>query len=222
MARSANPVDEICIPVLVNDEPAGCWSCSPVRLDDLAVGWLLATGRARSVDEIENIDVTGAHARLNVRDAHPPYPCDLLMRPVPAVDARAPVPDSPVLPDLFRQLYASAEIGQASGGLHVAGVADGAQLVFSVEDVARHAAVDKIVGALARQQAGAHHLGLVLSARISGEIAWKAARAGFAWVASRSVPTTLAVAVAARAGLPLIARAASDAARVFGAADGSE
>ena len=50
---------------------------------------------------------------------------------------------------------------------------------------------------------------------ISGGIAEKAARAGLAWVASRSVPTTLAVEIAAAAGLPIVARAAGKDARVF-------
>jgi FdhD protein len=81
--------------------------------------------------------------------------------------------------------------------------------------VGRHNGVDKAIGAALLAGADLGALGLLTTARISGEIAEKAARAGVAWVASRSVPTTLAVELAATAGLPLVARAGSPDARVF-------
>ncbi|MGH7445399.1 MAG: formate dehydrogenase accessory sulfurtransferase FdhD, partial [Longimicrobiales bacterium] len=52
-------------------------------------------------------------------------------------------------------------------------------------------------------------LGLVLSARVSGEIARKATAAGVAWIATRSVPTTLALDIAQSAGIAIVARAPS-------------
>jgi FdhD protein len=78
--------------------------------------------------------------------------------------------------------------------------------------------VDKAIGGGLLAGANLARLGLVLSARVSADIAAKAARAGLAWIASRSVPTTLAVEIAEAAGIPIIARAAGPEARVFAGA----
>src|SRR5690606_14588328 len=74
---------------------------------------------------------------------------------------------------------------------------------------------DKAIGAalLAGEDLG--RMGLVLSARVTGEIALKAARCGVAWIASGSVPTTLALRIAAAAGFPIVARAADRDAHVY-------
>ena len=71
-------------------------------------------------------------------------------------------------------------------------------------------------GAAVLEGADLRTLGLVTTARISGRIAAQAARAGLAWIASRSVPTTLALEIAGVAGIPVVARAPSPEARVFG------
>jgi FdhD protein len=51
--------------------------------------------------------------------------------------------------------------------------------------------------------------GLLVTGRISAELAYKAARAGLAWVATPSVPSTLAVTIAQRTGIVLVGRAVS-------------
>jgi molybdopterin-guanine dinucleotide biosynthesis protein A len=100
-------------------------------------------------------------------------------------------------------------------GVHGAALVRETALIHRVEDVGRHAAVDRLVGAALLRGWDAEELGIATTARVSAEIAYKAARAGFAWVASRSVPTTLALDVAALVGLPIAARAGSPRARVF-------
>jgi FdhD protein len=122
----------------------------------------------------------------------------------------------PAFPDLFRDLYANADRYHETGGMHTAALSDGTDLWYQVEDVARHNAVDKTIGWAVLEDAERGRLGLILSARVSAEIALKAARAGLAWVASRSIATDLAVEIATAAALPIVARAASKDAKVFG------
>lgn len=108
------------------------------------------------------------------------------------------------LPDALREHQPTFE---RTGGVHAAGVAtaDGS-LVAVREDVGRHNAVDKVVGALARERELplAGHL-LVVSARASFEIVQKAAVAGLPVVVAVGAPTSLAVELAADAGVTLVA-----------------
>jgi formate dehydrogenase assembly factor FdhD len=51
--------------------------------------------------------------------------------------------------------------------------------------------------------------GLLVTGRISAELGYKAARAGLGWVATPSVPSTLALTIAQRSGMVLVGRAVS-------------
>lgn len=91
-----------------------------------------------------------------------------------------------------------------TGGAHAAAlVVDGAP-VASFEDIGRHNAVDKVVGAqLLAGQLGARGRILVVSGRASFEIVQKALVAGFDAVASVSAASSLAVSLAREGGLAL-------------------
>ncbi len=120
------------------------------------------------------------------------------------------VPDGPLLerallaalPD---RLVAAQPAFAQTGGLHATGLfAPDGELLLAREDVGRHNAMDKVIGA--RLLAGAlplHGLVLCVSGRVSFELVQKAAVAGAPVLVAVGAPTSLAIALARDRGMTL-------------------
>ncbi|MGH9363048.1 MAG: formate dehydrogenase accessory sulfurtransferase FdhD, partial [Thermoanaerobaculia bacterium] len=128
---------------------------------------------------------------------------------VPAPGAEPAGPrrlDPEVILSLPSKLRASQRIFERTGALHAAGLFDRqGRLLLVREDVGRHSAVDKAVGAalLAGEVPLAGRI-LLVSGRASFEIVQKALRAGIPAVAAVSGVTSLAVDLADSGGVTLI------------------
>ena len=107
------------------------------------------------------------------------------------------------LPDKLRL---KQEVFSTTGGLHAAAAftPDG-EITLVREDVGRHNAVDKVVGALLKaNQLPAQELGLLVSGRASFELMQKALVAGFLLLAAVGAPSSLAVSLAKEFDMTLI------------------
>ena len=171
----------------------------------------------RTDDSRDTMHVTlAASVDVTVLPGERPLPmtsaCGLCGRlSVQAIDRRGRTGQTPRFPAaLLASLPARLRGGQAvfaeTGGLHAAAMfdANGERLALA-EDVGRHNAVDKVVGALLREGLlPATGAALVVSGRVAFEIVQKAAIAGAGVLVAVGAPSSLAVDAARAAGLTLV------------------
>ncbi|MBR8742479.1 formate dehydrogenase accessory sulfurtransferase FdhD [Nocardiopsis sp. MG754419] len=118
-------------------------------------------------------------------------------------DSRIALSTLTTLPDRLRE---AQRVFDRTGGLHAAGLftAEG-ELLVAREDVGRHNAVDKVVGwALREGRTPLRGSVLMVSGRASFELVQKAWMAGIPTLAAVSAPSSLAVDLAAEAGMTLV------------------
>ncbi|MEB6660381.1 formate dehydrogenase accessory sulfurtransferase FdhD [Achromobacter ruhlandii] len=212
---------------------------TPADLEDFAVGFSLSEGIIDSVTDVRGIDLlpqcdgvvvqieisSACEARLKSRRRAMAgrTGCGLcgvetlpeVLRPVAPVPAGAPLPVDAVL-RAMRDMRARQALHDLTGATHAAGWADASGAVALVrEDVGRHNALDKLVGALARQALPAAHGVVLVSSRASFEMVQKTAAAGVGILAAVSAPTALAVRLADSAGIALLGFLRNDDATLY-------
>jgi FdhD protein len=137
------------------------------------------------------------------------------LEPIPA-----PVPVTlDVLRGLPERMRAEQPGFDRTGGLHAAALAEADGTLVAVrEDVGRHNAVDKVVGARLLAHAPIPPV-LVLSGRVGFELVQKAVVAGVSAIVAVGAPTSLAAELATRAGLTLVGFTRPDRCVVYAGAE---
>lgn len=207
---------------------------SPADLDDLATGFALTEGLIDGAADISAIDRHDTQEGVILRLAIAPHlagrlgervrprlsdsSCGLcglenlqqVMRPLPPVK-------EPCLANAAAVFRARADLAdaqplnRATGAVHAAALASADGVVRLVrEDVGRHNALDKLIGAMLRQGVDWDGGFALLSSRCSFELVEKAVTAGCPMLVTISAPTSLAISRAADAGLRLVTLARQD------------
>lgn len=222
-------VDEVPVWLEVNGQSAVTWMCTPDQLPELVVGWCYGEGYIDAKTDLLSMRpcakepgfwVTVPEARYQTVEGQErrrvlASGCGAVttilgsLSSVPRRTTRPTVPDLPRTRALFKELFARGERYKDTGGIHAAALTDGETLLVHAEDIGRHNAVDKVMGARILAGELPDDLILLVTGRISGELAFKAARARVSVVATPSVPSTMAVEIARAAGLILVGRAVS-------------
>lgn len=228
MRAEGAAVEEVPVWLEINGHQAVTWMCTPDLLEELAIGWLHGEGFIDTMDDVrlrpcatdlgfwatvaeDRVARVAAEQRRPVLASGCGAVSTFLADPSTAVrmPPRGAVPDLERMRALFKEMFGRGERYRDTGGIHAAALVDENGLQCHAEDIGRHNAVDKVIGAalLARQPVAG--LGLLVTGRISAELAFKGSRAGISWVATPSVPSTLAVEIALRSGMTLVGRAVS-------------
>ncbi len=201
---------------------------TPADLEDLATGFTLTEAVVERAAEISSVEVVSEAGALEVRIAIAPERFSALLRRQrnlvgrtgcglcgaetieQAIRHPGPVGEGPditaaQLHAALAELHLRQPLNAQTGSVHAAAWVlphKGIQLVR--EDVGRHNALDKVIGALVRANIDCTAGYLIITSRASYEMVQKAATVGITLLAAVSAPTALAVRLAEATGLTLI------------------
>jgi FdhD protein len=227
------------VQIVIGGAPFAVMMATPRDLEDFACGFALTEQIADSIDDIRGVEVESVEDGWKLTIALSGERLQVHLARRRAMSGRTgcglcgiedfsqmPSPRPPlqqqaaVAPDAIRtalsELEARQPLNQATRAVHAAAWCgrDGT-IVVSREDVGRHNALDKTIGALARGAIAPDSGFFVITSRCSFEMVAKAAIFGAGTLVSVSAPTSLALDRAQRFGVRLIAVARSDQALCF-------
>ncbi|MFM2410868.1 MAG: hypothetical protein RL481_1696 [Pseudomonadota bacterium] len=229
-------ISEVPVAIEYNGIGYAVMMATPIDLEDFAVGFSLSEQLIEKASDIasfnahraekgwivrmqlphEKAEKVYARARQRVSESS----CGLcgmdnldeVMRELPAITAQLEVPDDAIFAALSA-LREHQQLNAATGASHAAAycAADGSILIVR-EDVGRHNALDKVIGAIAKTGGTAANGFLLLTARCSFELVQKAILANCPMLVTISAATDLAADTAVQHGLRLISLARPDSA----------
>ena len=229
---AAGVIEEGLTCLSVNGQELATLMCSPIQLDDLALGFLRAEGFITDIDEVRHVHISKSNCVevwLNKTFEKPTRSIttagcgggitfdDLSQRHAPLASALTLKPEQ--VCGLMRQLMLSATIYNHVRGIHTSALSDSNRLVYLAEDVGRHNTIDRLWGKALRDGYNPAQHVLLTSGRISSEMLSKAMKMGAPIVISRTSPTSLSIALAQAWGLTLIGYCRGKDFRVYAGAE---
>lgn len=118
---------------------------------------------------------------------------------------------------LMTNFQKKSETYLKTGGVHSAAIADGEKILFFAEDIGRHNAIDKVIGAALLEGEGLGEKVLITSGRISSEVVFKMRKCQIPIVISKSAPTDQAVKLSREMNITLIGFARGSRMNVYSA-----
>ncbi len=185
----------------VDGEPFALLVCTRGCLRELVLGRLCTAGRIAAESDVRSLHFSEDEGRAEVT-----------LRPgagggpVPCLTDRSGWRSEDIFL-LAKQLRENMPLHDATSGTHGAALLHRGKVLCCCEDIGRHNAIDKAVGAALALGVPLDECVLYTTGRIAVDIARKAAAAGVPVLVSRTLPTAEAVQCAASAGLTLIGRA---------------
>jgi FdhD protein len=233
--------EEVPVAMLYNGVSFAVMMATPQDLEDFALGFSLSEGLIDSASDLHAIEqrhlLEGIELAMTVLDSAPAARLD--RQPGRLVPGRGGcgMCGTRQLEDVVRQpghvevgssirlvalqraltgLHDRQPMNAATGAMHAAAWSDvDGNILLVREDVGRHNALDKLIGAMQHAGINAAHGMLLLTSRASYEMVTKAASAGIGIIAAISAPTALAIRLARSAGVTLVGFARTSSHNVY-------
>lgn len=205
------------IKVYVNNEEVVSLSASPSQIKELVVGFLMTEGILKgdwcpekiNIEENEKdiIVKVGLEGFVSLEGKTITSGCmssvSFLNDVKGYIDDKIQV-DPEKLFSLFKIFQEKSVLYRTTGCIHASALANENELLVIAEDVGRHNAVDKVIGWALLNKIPFEGKIIIVSGRISSEMALKTAKWKIPIIVSRTAPTSLAVEISEKAGLTVI------------------
>lgn len=216
--------------IALNDETIGSSMVLPVGLEEFGVGFLFGQGYIKKPEEVKEVYVCPEGRIAVYADVDISEPKEVIITSgcggtgkisrEMLEDAFDPLQECtitfPEISEFIRQGLQSSPLGPQTHCIHGCGLWENGKLQFFYEDVGRHNAVDKVLGAILLGKASPKSA-IYTTGRLTSDMVLKCARIGIPIIMSRTAPSSLGLAIARRAGATLAAYARPDRLNVFNA-----
>jgi FdhD protein len=211
-------ITEQSVSLTVNGKLWLTFMCTPINLEELAVGFLYNENVIASKDEIEDIYICEHKDNVDIwlnKSVEEPknwrrtsgctggYTAAVLEEVAPVKSNGLVLAPEKIL-NLVRNMFQSQEVYRKTGGVHTSALADGEEIIFQLEDVGRHNTLDKIAGKILLDNITCFPRVILSTGRISSEMLQKAARLQTTILVSRTSPTSMSIELANKLGITLI------------------
>ena len=198
------------IELIVNGEKLGKFYLSPDYLEDFTLGYLLDERYIKSQDDVNDIKFGPESIQVllkkydNIRKDD--LACydgwfhrDQIVNPIKS----ELIVESRKILQAYEHLIEKAEVWSKTGGTHVAALVDETHFIVR-EDVSRHVAVDKVIGAGLKESLDFSECFLVCSGRIPPDRVVKLANVGIPIMVTKAAPTVEGLKIGEVAGITLV------------------
>lgn len=196
--------------LLVNGEKLGKFYLSPDDLEDFTLGYLMDEQYIKSQDDVREIKFVSKSIQVILKGYEDFQKDDLACydgwfhreQTIPSIESDLKVEKEKIL-QAYDLLIEKAEVWSKTGGTHVAALVDETHFIVR-EDVSRHVAVDKVIGAGLKEFLDFSECFLVCSGRIPPDRVVKLANVGIPIMVTKAAPTVEGLRIGEEAGITLV------------------
>lgn len=217
-------IDEALVELYINKETKVLFMCTPLNIEELSVGHLIARGMIESVDDI--VDINVIEEKLQVFIDVKRYNKEKYSVPniilsgcssatfseeyynMEGIESNYSVDMNEII-ELSTKLIEEAELYKQSGGIHGCAIKTKDGVCCLREDIGRHNAVDKAIGVMYMNKNTLSDSIIASTGRISLDMILKALAVNAPILTSLSVPSNLAVKLAEKFGITIVGRVKS-------------
>ena len=202
------------VEIIVNEMAFGRFSVSPNFLKEFTVGYLMGEGLIDSMDNIKNIELNENIIKVEIDLVDFDIRRDMVMSSdcfggwrsriefVKEVKSDYTISKDQIL-DAFDRLRKESTVWKETGGTHIAAIVT-EDIFIAIEDVSRHVAIDKVMGAAVLKGINLSRSFIACSGRMPSDMVMKVARVGIPILTSKAAPTASGFMAGEKSGVTIV------------------
>ncbi|KAF5083350.1 formate dehydrogenase accessory sulfurtransferase FdhD [Methanobacterium aggregans] len=202
------------IEIIVNELAFGRFSVSPTFLKEFALGYLAGEGLIDSIDSVKKIDIDKNTINIEIDLQDFDIRREMVMSSdcfggwrgkiefVDEVVSDYTISKDQIL-ESFKKLREESKVWKETGGTHIAALVTEEEFI-TIEDVSRHVAIDKVMGAGLLKGLDFSRSFIVSSGRMPSDMVMKVARMGIPVLTSKAAPTASGFMAGEESGLTIV------------------